>query len=98
MTETEFSSLLQDRLVSFIRARFLPEEQRNGFGPETPLLELGILDPLKVSRLLNCIRIETGAPIPTSLIDTAHFENVRTITALVVSRSAPRATAGEAGP
>jgi hypothetical protein len=98
MTETEFSSLLQDRLVAFIRARFLPEKLRSGFGPETPLRELGVLDPLKVSRLLNFIRIETGTPIPTSLIDMAHFENVRTITALVVSRSAPRAASAEAGP
>jgi hypothetical protein len=98
MTETEFSSLIQDRLVSFIRARFLPEELRSGFGPETSLRELGLLDPLKVSRLLNFIRIETGTPIPTSLIDLDHLENVRSITALVVSRSAPLATAGEAGP
>jgi hypothetical protein len=88
MTETEFSALLEDRLVAFIRARLLPEELRSGFGPQTPLQELGVLDPLKASRLLNFIRIETGTPIPTSLIDMTHFENARTITALVVSRAA----------
>jgi acyl carrier protein len=88
-TETEFSSAIQDRLLSFIRGRFVPEALREGFGPETPLVELGVLDPLKASRLLNFIRRETGLPIPTALLDMTHFENVRTITAMVVARSTP---------
>jgi hypothetical protein len=89
VTEADFSSTIQDMLISFIRARFLPEELKEGFGPDTPLLELGVLDPLRASRLLNFIRRETGTPIPTALIDMTHFENVRTITAMVVSRSSP---------
>ena len=89
VTERDFSSVITERLISFIRAKFVPEELRADFGPETPLLELGVLNPLKASRLLNFIRHETGLPIPTALIDMTHFENVRTITAMVVARSTP---------
>lgn len=78
-TDTETT----DKLVSFIRDKFLPVEIRSDFGAGTPLLELGVLDSLNAARLLNFIRKEIGTVVPPSMIDTENFRDVRSITAMI---------------
>ncbi len=72
-----------DRLVEFVHARLLPDEQRDGFNADTRLLESGILDSLKAAILLNHIRREFGVAVPHERIDTEHFNTVRDIAVLV---------------
>jgi acyl carrier protein len=89
MTSLELEAATTQRLVSFIRERFLPAEIVDDFGPETPLLELGVLDSLKAARLLNFIRKDLGTIVPTSMIDTQNFRDVRSITAMIAALSSP---------
>lgn len=85
MADMDTDTAVQDKLVSFIRARFLPDEIKNSFGPDSPLLELGVLDSLNAARLLNFIRRELGAAIPTAMIDPEHFANVCSITKMIAA-------------
>jgi acyl carrier protein len=85
MTSAELEATTTERLVSFIREKFLPDDISAGFGPETPLLELGVLDSLKAARLLNFIRRDLGTSVPTSMIDTRNFRDVRSITAMIAA-------------
>ncbi len=70
-------------LMAFIRDRFLPDELKDTLGPETPLAGLSVLDPLNTARLLNYIRRELGTVIPTAMIGTENFRNVRCIATLI---------------
>jgi acyl carrier protein len=90
MTSLELQARHEERLVSFIKERFLPDEIADDFGPETPVLELGVLDSLKAARLLNFIRKELGTDVPTSMIDVDNFSDVRSIAAMIATLE-PRA-------
>ncbi len=85
-------SMVTEKLVAFIRTSFLPEELKDGFDQDTPLLELGVIDSLNAARLLNFISDEVGATVPTSMIDTENFKDVRSISAMVVSLAVPEQT------
>jgi acyl carrier protein len=76
---------IQDKLDSFIRAKLLPDELKDDFGPDTPLLELGVLDSLSAARLLNFIKRQLGTNVPDALIDPQNFRSVRTITHLITT-------------
>lgn len=76
---------VDEKLAAFVRDQLLPDELKAGFGPETPLLELGVLDSLKAARLLNFIRGELGTKVPTSMIGTENFRDVRSIAAMVAA-------------
>ena len=85
-TETTDSALaIQDKLTSFIRARLLPDELKDEFGPDTPLLELGLLDSLSAARLLNFIKRQLGTNVPDTLIDPENFRSVRSLTHLITT-------------
>ncbi len=75
------------RLIAFIRERFLSGDPNGELDEETPLLEYGVLDSLKVAILLNFIREELAADIPLAKISGGNFKNVRSISALVCSTS-----------
>ncbi|HEY7147216.1 MAG TPA: acyl carrier protein [Streptosporangiaceae bacterium] len=89
MSSVEVQATATGRLVSFIKERFLPAEIAADFGPETPLLELGVLDSLKAARLLNFIRKDLGTTVPTSMIDTTNFKDVRSIIAMIAALNSP---------
>jgi peptidyl carrier protein len=72
-----------ERLVSFIRDKFLPENERKGFSATSPLLELGIIDSLNTAILLNFIRTEIGVQLPLSAIEADNFRNVHAVTATI---------------
>jgi acyl carrier protein len=77
-----------ERLVSFIREKFLREDERAEFSATSPLLELGILDSLNTAILLNFIRAELGVRLPHSAIDPDNFKNVHVVTATIRSVAA----------
>jgi clorobiocin biosynthesis protein CloN5 len=81
-----------EKLVSFIRTSFLPEELKDGFDQDTPLLELGVIDSLNAARLLNFISDEVGADVPTSMIDTENFKDVRSLSGMVSALAVPEQT------
>jgi peptidyl carrier protein len=85
MTETEVS----ERLVAFIKRRFLSDELKRDFNEESPLLELGILDSLNTAILLNFIRDELRTSIPYEKIEAEMFRDVRSVSAVVRELAAP---------
>ncbi|MEV0804805.1 acyl carrier protein [Micromonospora sp. NPDC050200] len=83
MAYAETYADIGDKLLRFIQDNLLPDELMAGFGPDTPLLESGILDSLSTARLLNFIRDEFGTTVPLSMIDALSFENVESIVAMI---------------
>ncbi len=74
---------VQERLIAFIGERFLAGDAHRELSADTPLLEWGILDSLKVTVLLNFVRQDLGTEIPMEMMSGRHFRSVRTISALV---------------
>lgn len=77
------SERTETKLITFIRERFLAGDAGGELSADTPLLEWGVLDSLKVAILLNFIRDELGTTIPFEKISARHFKDVRSIAALV---------------
>ncbi|RKN47490.1 acyl carrier protein [Micromonospora endolithica] len=74
---------ITEKLLSFIRERFLAGDPRGELEVDTPLLEHGILDSLKVAVLLNFLRSELATDVPTEKISGRHFQTVRNLSELV---------------
>jgi peptidyl carrier protein len=81
--------MVTEKLLSFIRSSFLPDELKAEFDEDTPLLELGVIDSLNAARLLNFISREVGVTVPTSLIEADNFRSVRRLSAMVGSLAVP---------
>ncbi|MFG2533157.1 acyl carrier protein [Streptomyces sp. NPDC048516] len=77
----------QAQLITYIREKFLAGDPNGELTEDTPLLEFGVLDSLKVAILLNFIRDEMATNIPMTQISGVNFKNVRRIAALVCSLS-----------
>ena len=72
-------------LVGFIQDRLLDPDQRQPVDERTPLLELGVLDSLKVAMLLNFIRAELGVEIPQGQFSATIFRDAHSIAAVVAA-------------
>lgn len=72
-------------LVGFIQARLLDPDQHQPVDERTPLLELGVLDSLKVAMLLNFIRTELGVEIPQAQFSATTFRDACSIAAVVAA-------------
>jgi acyl carrier protein len=72
-----------ERLTTFIRDRFVPDDLKDRFDETSPLLEWGVLDSLSTAALLGFIRRELGVRIPAAAIDPANFADTRSVAALV---------------
>lgn len=83
-------------LTSFIKDRFLDGDLQDEFTSDTPLLEWGILDSLKIAILLNFIRDELGVSIPFQDINSRNFANVGSIARLAGELAATPAYADSA--
>lgn len=86
------NSDVEEQLVSFIRERFLSGDDAHELDIDTPLLEWGIIDSLKVAILLNFIRDDLGVDVPFERIRSRDFTDIRSIAALVGELNAPDAT------
>jgi clorobiocin biosynthesis protein CloN5 len=72
-----------NRLVTFIEETLRPSEMEEHIQPDTPLLDLGILDSLKTAILLNFIRDELGVAVPPTEMIGKNFKDPATIAAMV---------------
>lgn len=83
-------------LTAFIKDRFLNGDLQNEFTTDTPLLEWGILDSLKIAMLLNFIRDELGVSIPFQDINSRNFRDVGSIARLAAAQATGPAYADSA--
>jgi clorobiocin biosynthesis protein CloN5 len=70
-------------LVKFIGEEFLSESERADLDAETPLLESGILDSLRVAVLLTFIREDLGVHVPLARLDMRNFADIQTLAAML---------------
>lgn len=70
-------------LLAFIRTEFLSAEDRDALTLDTPLLESGVLDSLRVAVLLSYIRDDLGVHVPLTKMDARNFATVRQICAVL---------------
>lgn len=54
-------------------------------GPDTPLLEWGVLNSLNIARLLNAIRERFGVSVPPEQIVGRNFRDLNAVTDLVMA-------------
>ncbi|MEV8038089.1 acyl carrier protein [Streptomyces sp. NPDC002742] len=80
---------LIDQLTEFIQERLLAEPDAQGIKPDTPLLEWGILTSINTAQLLTFIRDELGTSIPPTELTGTNFQNLDSITDLLLSLRAP---------
>ncbi|MEV5543658.1 acyl carrier protein [Saccharopolyspora shandongensis] len=69
--------------MKFVGEEFLSESERADLDEETPLLEAGILDSLRVAVLLNFIREELGVNVPLARLDMRNFADIATLAAML---------------
>lgn len=67
-----------DRLITFIRGELLGDSGAT-LDADTYLFDQGVIDSLKILRLIAFVEHWTGAAIPDSEIVMGHFRSVRTI-------------------
>lgn len=74
---------LEQQLLEFIRGRFLSGDPARELTADTPLLEWGVLDSLRVVMLVNHIRENLGLPFPPASVVPEQLGTVATIAATV---------------
>ncbi|MGI5271969.1 acyl carrier protein [Nonomuraea sp. CA-218870] len=79
LTETDVT----ERLLAFLKERFLSGDPQGELRPDTPLLEWGILTSLNTAILLNHITMEFGAHVPFERVDATAFKDVASIAAML---------------
>ncbi|MFL6114256.1 MAG: acyl carrier protein [Catenulispora sp.] len=75
-------------MLAFIRDSFLAGDPDGELEPDTPLLELGILNSLNTATLVAHVRKEYGLTVPLSDVSAATFRSVATITDMLHARLA----------
>ncbi|MGK5529734.1 ACP domain-containing protein [Streptomyces sp. URMC 129] len=86
MTATHLSEqAVKDKLVEFIRETFLSGDPDRELDEDTPLLEYGVLDSMRIVVLLRFISREMSTDIPMTQISGANFLNIRRIATLIVN-------------
>lgn len=77
------------QLTGFVQERLLSEPDAQGIAPDTPLLEWGILTSINTAQLLTFIRDELGTNVPPTELTGTNFQNLDSITDLLLSLRAP---------
>ncbi|WP_406334217.1 acyl carrier protein [Streptomyces sp. NBC_00203] len=77
------------QLTEFVQDRLLAEPDSQGISPDTPLLEWGILTSINTAQLLTFIRDELGTNIPPTELTGTNFQNLDSITDLLLSLRTP---------
>ncbi|WP_217166212.1 acyl carrier protein [Streptomyces sp. AC512_CC834] len=77
------------QLTEFVQERLLAEPDSQGIAPDTPLLEWGILTSINTAQLLTYIRDELGTNIPPTELTGTNFQNLDSITDLLLSLRTP---------
>jgi acyl carrier protein len=69
----------QEKLLGYINGELLTDPTRRA-APDTPLFEDGLIDSLKILKLIACIELMIGRNIPD---DEIVMKNFRTVTVIV---------------
>ncbi|MEU4836553.1 acyl carrier protein [Streptosporangium sp. NPDC023615] len=80
---------ISDRLIAFIRERFLSGDPAGELDEDSPLLEWGILNSLNTALLVAHIRDEMGIDVAFETIDPRAFKSVRGLTSALLPHAAP---------
>ncbi|MFF3226953.1 acyl carrier protein [Nocardia suismassiliense] len=72
-----------ERLLAFIRERFLSDDPASNLDGETPLLDWGILNSMNTAELVSFIHREYGYSVPQSSVNVRNFRTANHIAALV---------------
>jgi peptidyl carrier protein len=78
---------ISDRLLGFIRERFLDNDVRSDLDEATPLLDWGILNSMNTTVLLSFIRTEFEIPISSARINGRNFKDVQSIASMICELS-----------
>jgi clorobiocin biosynthesis protein CloN5 len=76
-------SEIEDSVSAFIRDDLLHGRDEVLLEATTPLLEEGLIDSMGLQRLVAFLEEEFDLTVPDDLLAPEHFENVRSIGALV---------------
>lgn len=77
------------QLTEYVQEQLLTEPDAQGIAPDTPLLEWGILTSINTAQLLTYIRDELGTNIPPTELTGTNFQNLDSITDLLLSLREP---------
>ncbi len=81
------ANTVSQKLVDFIRRSFL--DSCNDLTPETPLLELNILDSASLFDVVDFVRTQWQISIPSNEIHPGNFGSIEKLDALI-TRLLPR--------
>nr|UNQ78285.1 acyl carrier protein [Microbispora sp.] len=84
----------EERILSFIREKFLDGDPRGELDLDSPLLEWGVLNSMDTMVLISFIRDEMGLEVPFERINSRDLKNVRSIAQMLVELSAQAQGAG----
>ncbi|MEU3411664.1 MULTISPECIES: hypothetical protein [unclassified Streptomyces] len=71
------------RVLDFIRTEFLWSDEGREIDAETPLLEWGIVDSLRIALLQAFILNEWDVSVPAVRIDAKNFKNAASIATMI---------------
>jgi acyl carrier protein len=72
-------------LTEYVSVRLLGEGKATDLTPSTRLLDLGLLNSIETSRLVAYIRETFGVRLPPTSMTAGNFQDLESITALVIS-------------
>ena len=75
------------QLVDYVAKEIL-DGQDDDLDGETPLLEWGIINSMEITRMLAFIKATFGVEIPGEQVLPTHFQDLNSVTDLVVSAGA----------
>ncbi|GAA3945065.1 phosphopantetheine-binding protein [Actinoplanes auranticolor] len=75
-------------LLDFVSREFAQPGDDLVLDQDTPLVQSGILDSLRVAVLMSFIQRELGVHVPFDKIDGQHFKDIRTISEMLADESA----------
>lgn len=74
---------ITERIMVYIRERFLSGDLQLELEESTPLLDWGVLNSMNTALLLMFIRDELGVAVPPREVNARNFKDVGAITKLV---------------
>ena len=75
------SDPIMDALRTYVCREMLEGDE--SLGPDTPLLELGVLNSMEIMRLLAFIDDQLGVRVPSDCVSADNLRDLRAIAALV---------------
>ncbi|MGW3471699.1 acyl carrier protein [Saccharopolyspora sp. NPDC000995] len=74
---------VSERLLAFIRERFLQDDPASSLDGETPLLDWGIINSMNIAELLAFINSEFDHGVPSDAVVARNFRTVKDIATMI---------------